>query len=140
MTKREVAVTVAWKMWGLPYLWGGDDPMAGFDCSGMSVEILKSVGELPHEGDWTANDLYLRYRDRRVDTPREGCLVFYGSASKITHVEFCLDESVSIGASGGGSSTTDLADAIRQNAYIKVRPIRRRNDIVGYADPFREAA
>jgi len=28
------------------YLWGGDDPLAGFDCSGFVIEILKSVGIL----------------------------------------------------------------------------------------------
>lgn len=134
---RRLATRVAWANYGRPYIWGGDDTMAGFDCSGLIVEVLKSVGELPHSGDWTASLLWQRYRMQRVHRPRAGCLVFYGTASKIVHVEFCLNERHCIGASGGGSSTTTLAKAIQQNAFVKVRPIRRRSDIVGYVDPFR---
>ncbi len=154
--RRDLAVQIAWEFYGLPYRWGGDDSVVGFDCSGMAVEILKSTGVLPHTGDWTANDLWLRFRGVRDSQPRTGYLVFYGTASKIIHVEFCLDGMFSIGASGGGSSlappdpTGDpiidrldrllwlLGDeAAKLNAYVKVRPIRRRTDLVGYVDPFR---
>ena len=53
---RLVAIDLAWRMYGTPYVWAGDDTMAGFDCSGMQVEILQSVGILP-AGDWTAATL-----------------------------------------------------------------------------------
>lgn len=133
-----LATTVATSYLGRPYLWGGDDPLAGFDCSGYCIEILKSVGILPRDGDWTAQGLYSYFKKFEcvVDYQDEGCLVFYGkSTDKIYHVEYCVTPTISIGASGGNDSTLTEQDAINQNAYIKMRPIRRPIAVV---DPFRK--
>lgn len=130
MTPKQVTITTALAYLGKPYLWGGDDPLAGFDCSGLIVECLKSSGRLPRNGDWTAAGLYEQFR--RVSGPMEGRLVFWGDP--INHVELCLDETFSIGASGGGSETTTRENAIRENAYIKIRPIRP--GAFGFVDPF----
>ena len=46
MVKRELALKIAESLLWTPYKWGGDDP-SGLDCSGMMVEVLKSVGALP---------------------------------------------------------------------------------------------
>lgn len=135
VSKRDLAVQIAWALYGNPYLWGGDDPMAGFDCSGFVIEILKGVGLLPHKGDWTAEDLYRMFKSREVLVPQKGCLAFWG-ATKMTHIEFCLDELFCIGAGGGGSQTNTLADAIRQNAFIKVRPNSYRGKPTHFVDPF----
>jgi NlpC/P60 family len=135
MTPKEIALKVAWSFLGEPYIWGGDDPMQGFDCSGFVIECLKSAGKLPREGDWTAMGLATMFP--HLAEPYEGCLVFYG-LPKIVHVELCLDDVFSIGASGGGSKTLTKADAIKQNAYIKVRPFRSRSGIACFADPFKE--
>ena len=135
---RAVATKIAWLFLGLPYRWGGDDPMQGFDCSGFVIELLKSVGLLPVGFDTTANGLWKMYADREIFEPYEGCLVFYGTGGYVSHVEYCLSPELSIGASGGRSSTTDLDAAVRQNAYIKVRPLGRRDDVRGFADPFKE--
>lgn len=40
-----------------PYLWGGDDPLAGFDCSGLAGEYLKSIGLIPRGQRMTAQGL-----------------------------------------------------------------------------------
>jgi len=123
---------------GIFYKWGGDDP-SGFDCSGITIEILKSVGMLPRKGDWTAHGLYSLFSDHKVASPEAGCLaVWWNSAgTKIIHVEFCIDEYRTIGASGGGSSTTTADEAIKQNAYIKVRPINYgRSGKVEFVNPF----
>lgn len=130
MTPKQVTITTALSYLGRPYVWGGDDPIDGFDCSGLVIECLKSAGALPRSGDWTAAQLYERFR--RTTEPGEGFLVFYGDP--INHVELCLDETFSIGASGGGSETTTRENAIRQNAYIKIRPIRP--GAFGFVDPF----
>lgn len=136
MSIRAIAIQVAWANYGKPYLWGGDDAVAGFDCSGFAIEILQSVGHLP-AGDWTAAGLWDHLRGLRVDYATPGCLVFWETPSgRIRHVEFCIGDGLSIGASGGGSRTRTEADAIRHNAFIKVRPIEGRGAIAGFADPF----
>jgi hypothetical protein len=141
MTPREIATRVAWHFVGKPYIWGGDDPMAGWDCSGLVVEILKSAGKLPNAGDWTAGGLSRMFPT--ASDPKEGCLVFYGTTplaqparTIVTHVEYCLDSTFAIGASAGGSKTLTVADAIAQNAFVKIRPIKKRSDVVGFVDPF----
>lgn len=138
MTLREVAEKVAWSHVNRPYRWGGDDPITGFDCSGLVVEILKSVGVLPREGDWTAAGLHNRFKDKgTVLEPDSGCLVFWGN-DRITHVEYCIGNGLTIGASGGGSATTSDSAAAAQNAYVKVRPIRKPYSYV--VDPFYEVS
>ena len=136
--KREVALKVAWSFLGTPYLWGGDDPMAGFDCSGFCIEILKSTGVLPRSGDWTAQMLWERFEAKEVTKPYTGCLVFWNNRAKdkIIHVEFAINDTLCIGASGGGSRTITVKDAIEQNAYIKVRPWKNRRFVKGFIDPF----
>jgi len=139
-----IARTVALSLLNKPYLWGGDDPMAGFDCSGFCIEILKSVGLLPRSGDWPARGLWKVFDDdehrnaRELEEMEEGCLVFWHSGvdhDRIVHIEYALNNELTIGASGGGSANTDLATAIEKNAYIKVRPVRERN-LHGLLYPF----
>lgn len=137
---RWMAREIGFQFIGLPYIWGGDDPVEGMDCSGLCVELLKSVGILPREGDWSSRGLFREFKDCETTRLLLGCLVFYSSKSRpdyITHVEFCLDDMLALGASGGGSKTVDEAAAIKHNAYTKVRPIERDRPIVGYVDPFK---
>ena len=131
--RRNLACQVAWSLLGTFYKWGGDDP-SGFDCSGLIVEILKAVGILERQRDATAEELSRMYSG--VLKPYKGCLVFYDIP--IRHVEFCLDGEFAIGASGGGSNTLTIEDAIKNNAYVKIRPIKRERIIAGYVDPFKK--
>jgi len=142
MTPRDLAVKVAWSFLGRPYIWGGDDPVAGFDCSGFVIEILKSAGVLPRKGDWTADQLYEMFKrqGKYIMKPSTGALAFwinFPNTSRIRHVEFCLSYDFSIGASGGGSKIKTELDAIRENAYIKIRPLNfNDHDLFGFVDPF----
>ena len=136
MIDYDIAEQVAFGFLGKPYYWGGDDPMQGFDCSGFVIEILKSVGKLPRSGDWTADGLWDLFPAKRA-IPTRGCLVFWkNSSGRMIHVEYCLSDELSIGASGGGSRTTTEQAAINSNAYIKVRPFRSRSNIGGFVDPW----
>lgn len=116
---------------GQPYAWGGDDPVDGYDCSGLVQEILASVGADP-AGDQTAQTLYEHFRRQgRITTPQLGALVFYGeNRNAITHVAFCLDRHRVIEAGGGGSKTKTRADAARQNAFVRIRPYDHRKDVL----------
>lgn len=134
--KRDIVLKVAWQCWGTLYRWGGDDP-SSFDCSGFVIECLKSTGALPRNGDWTAAALYHRFPIKPA-TGKAGDLVFWSNVKdgRIIHVEICLNEDLSIGASGGGSLTKTEKDAIDSNAYIKVRPMESRKNLYGFVNPY----
>lgn len=121
----------AMKFVGTPYRWGGDDPIDGFDCSGFVQELLASMGEDP-PGDQSALALYneLKKTGKRK-TMGLGAIAFYGpSPTEITHVTMMINDWQTVGANGGGSKTIDLDAAAKQNAFIKVRPLDYRKDLI----------
>lgn len=136
---KEIALAVAYKLLNTPYRWGGNDPMEGFDCSGLAIEILQSAGKFDRNKDTTAHGLSLIYPE--TDILREGVLVFYdwNKDGRFDHVEMIvtLDETgelFTIGASDGDDRTVDIKNSQMQNAYVKIRPLRQ-----GYGkavDPF----
>lgn len=133
MTQRELAVWVAKSFHGRWYLWGGDDP-AGFDCSGLVLEALQSVGAFPRKEDATADRLMrtllakggaLRPTD---GDHRPGDVCFFVNTSGLaSHVVMLVDPpQFYIGAEGGGPGTTTVEEARRRNAFIKIRPLASR--------------
>lgn len=130
---------------GLPYKWGGNDPMEGWDCSNLAAEGLRSQGLLPPKTYLNSDALYARLKTqgKAVDAPAPGVLVFFGKTPAggrldITHVAVCWDEEVMIEASDGGPGVTGPDEASRWNAFVKMRPIDRRSDRAGFMDPFKE--
>jgi cell wall-associated NlpC family hydrolase len=128
---RKLAIDYAMRFIGTWYKWGGDDP-SGFDCSGYMISILKAVGVLERKGDWRARDLFAMFDPVDQHNIKPGDLVFWrraDSTGPIIHVEMMINESLAIGASGGGSATITEADAMRHNAFIKIRPAISRPGI-----------
>jgi cell wall-associated NlpC family hydrolase len=125
---------------GLPYRYGGDDPMTGFDCSGLVVEGLQAVGVLEPKSDYTAAALWELFTvdyKKEVALPRNGALVFYrNKQGAIAHVAICKSTWLMIESGGGDSFTVDIPAAQKQNAFIRIRPISSRGNIAGYVDPF----
>ena len=121
-------IDIAKRFIGLPYIWGGDDPMRGYDCSGFVIEVLKSIGKLPVNGDWTAQSLYKLLKEDwgTSDMGKEGTIVFWASKGSIYHIEICLDDVRSIGASGGNSKNTNIEVSIQTNGYVKIRSYLER--------------
>ena len=134
---RNRAVLYLEKWIGHFYLWAGDDP-SGFDCSGLIVEVLQSVGLVRHGLDMTADTLYRKFKDRKRDQGYKGCLVFWldSARKRAVHVEMMVDEHHTVGASGGGSKTKTIADAVRDNAFVKMRPLGYRGLNYRICDPF----
>lgn len=122
-----------------PYVWGGNNPLEGLDCSGLVQQILGTVGEDP-PGDQTAQGLFDHFSEQGRASWNEcrlGSLVFFGkSASKITHVGFCLDAYRMIEAAGGDSRTRTKKDAEKQGAFVRIRLIKSRSDVVAIVRPY----
>lgn len=117
---------------GKPYIWGGDDPVIGFDCSGLVIELLQSQGILPRGYDSTAQNLYLTLRKAGNNQALDfgTCLFFGADIGRITHTGFALSPAIMLEAGGGGPGVRDFQSAAAKNAYIRVRPINWRGDLV----------
>ncbi len=134
MDTRVILYDYAMRFVGLPYRWGGDDSVDGFDCSGLVLELLKAAGAYPQSSDITADGLYKLFAGLSLPEPTFGSLAFFG-AGPVSHVGFCLNGTHMLEAGGGGSKTLTKADAAAQNAFIRVRPIKTRKDLVGFRHP-----
>jgi cell wall-associated NlpC family hydrolase len=125
-----------------PYIWGGDDPIKGFDCSGLVVECLQTCGRIEHKEDYSADGLYKKYRYNTVISIIPGCLIFWiddtFGIDKAIHVEIFENQYYLIGASGGGSKTETIEEAIKKNAYVKSRPRNYRKGDTRIIDPFQK--
>lgn len=115
------AIKYAWTMVGIPYRWGGDDPMAGYDCSGEVVEILQAAGIFQDGEDHTAESMREYFPVKQIIIP--GCLLFKMKNGVAYHVGIAVSWNTVIQAGGGGRGVVSLEDAIAADAFIKPRPV-----------------
>lgn len=110
---------------GTPYTWGGDD-FSAFDCSGLIVEVFKSIGKFYDHEDYSAETLYQKFKNNEIKQPFSGCLVFwFNKQGKAVHVAMMIDKYFLVHAAGGGSKVKTREDAIRLNAYVMMRELRK---------------
>jgi cell wall-associated NlpC family hydrolase len=115
------AVQVALAQVGTPYLWGGETPGVGFDCSGLVQHAYAAAGvPLPR----TAQTQYEAGPLLRAGTePQAGDLVFFGSGpNAITHVGIPL---------GQGR----MVDAPHSGALVRVEPLAGFGRLIGISRP-----
>jgi len=130
MYMREFIVNLALKLQGICYIWGGNNPHQGFDCSGFVIWILQVFNSLP-SGDWTAEGL--RQHFPPTTTPVPGDLMFFGTKTGATHVMMFIGNNLCVGASGGDRTCITEEIAKQKNAMVKIKRCDYRTDLIGYA-------
>jgi cell wall-associated NlpC family hydrolase len=115
------AVQVALAQVGTPYVWGGETPGLGFDCSGL-VQHAYAAGGIPlprtAQAQHDADPLL-----PAGSTPQPGDLVFFGAnPDRITHVGIAL---------GQGR----MVDAPHTGALVRVEPIAGFGPLRGISRP-----
>lgn len=129
-------IAYAFSLIGIPYKWGGSNPISGFDCSGFVQEVLASCGMAP-KGDQNAQGIYDHFEPISIrGLMGPGALLFYGaSPDHIEHIALGVNLSQAIGANGGRSTTINSHEADIANAFIKLRPYDYRKDLVAILMP-----
>lgn len=131
----EETIDYAMRHLGVPYHWGGNNRLVGFDCSGFVCEVLKSVGLLQIRDDLSSQQLYEKFLTGSP-IPSRGSLAFFGKGLlEISHVALVLDSRRMIECAGGDHTTLLLADAQAKGALVRVRPVLSRGDFLGCRRP-----
>jgi cell wall-associated NlpC family hydrolase len=73
------AVRIALQYLGVPYRWGGADPVGGFDCSGLAMYAYAQLGI--HLTHYTGSQFYEGTRVQPAEL-RPGDLVFFEPSSR----------------------------------------------------------
>lgn len=130
MDTRETFLSAIKSQVGRPYIWGGQAPATGFDCSGLVIWAMREAGR--KISDLSAAGLYDEYHRNKIlpAAIRPGCLAFYGTEN-ISHVMIVVDvwnalykgwpAFIVCGARGGGSATKSLDDAAIDQAFVDVQ-------------------
>lgn len=114
-----LAIETAKDMLGIPYLYGGETPSTGFDCSGLVQFSYQRAGiTLPR----TAFEQFKSTRPVRVDLIQPGDLLFFRvERDTISHVAIYLGRNEFIHAPSTGKL---VSIAKLSNPYWKKRFVR----------------
>jgi cell wall-associated NlpC family hydrolase len=99
---RRELVRTAERFVGVPYKWGGDSTVAGFDCSGLTMAVYQINGlNLPR----TSGDQWAAGRPVDANDLAEGDLVFFATrgGGKVSHVGVYIGGDRFLHAPGQGS-------------------------------------
>lgn len=121
---------------GVPYIYGGNNCLTGFDCSGYMSEVLRKPGLVRNHEDISVQGIYERVAKEGTSIttgPMKfpgGTLLFYGeSLTNLEHVALVVDW-YSIIECGGGNEKTDSIDKAKAlGACVRERGILLRSDI-----------
>ena len=92
---------VAMGMVGTRYLYGGTDPLQGFDCSGL---VYYSYGQAGYQVPRTSRELFRAARKISVGEADPGDLMFFQDQSKLSHVGIYLGDGRFVHAPANGQN------------------------------------
>jgi murein DD-endopeptidase len=90
---------VAMGMVGTRYLYGGSDPLEGFDCSGL---VHYSYGQAGYRVPRTSQELFRAARKISVGDADPGDLMFFQDQAKLSHVGIYLGDGLFVHAPSSG--------------------------------------
>jgi cell wall-associated NlpC family hydrolase len=102
MTANEL-VENAKELLGVKYVWGGNTPQSGIDCSGLLYYIQKKAGS--EVGDLTASGYSKLGKKIPIGEQKVGDFLFFGSP--VTHCAIFIGNGYMIESRGGRKNTAD---------------------------------
>lgn len=124
-------VDYAEKFYGVPYVWGGSNPMSGMDCSGFVQWVLRSIGFEPKTrlNAQAIHDHFSAIAPSRP--PQPGDLVFFGLSTKaITHIGIYKNRFQFIESGGGDHTCVNPIAARARGACVRLTHFNHRKDLV----------
>jgi len=110
---------VAMGMVGTRYLYGGTDPLKGFDCSGLVYYAYEQAGyRVPR----TSQELFRAARKISVNDADPGDLMFFQDQTKLSHVGIYLGDGLFVHAPASGQNVAvgSLDSAYYQQHLVAV--------------------
>lgn len=102
MTANEL-VAYATNLIGTPYVWGGNTPAQGLDCSGLLYYIQKKAGS--EVEDMTASGYSMIGKKIDIEQKKPGDFLFFGRP--VTHCAIYVGNEYMIESRGGRKNTAD---------------------------------
>lgn len=138
MSRQAAFVETVLEQMGIPYIWGGKSPTAGFDCSGLVTFAWLMAGGPDWRPTHNTDRLWNELEPCRF--PSCGDLAFFGGArpDDVNHVMVVVpldgnNPDLLVGACGGDHTTVNLREAHRRRARVQVRRgVDYRPDFRGY--------
>lgn len=128
--KADQVIEIAKKYLGVPYVFGGEDPKTGLDCSAFTRLVFKEVGiNLPR----TAAEQIKVGKPVEKAELRKGDLVFlkgtYGGDNHISHVMIYMGDGKLIEEGGKNVHISDLNGPYNLNHYAGATRVLGENDL-----------
>lgn len=119
MTANEL-VAYATNLIGTPYVWGGNTPAQGLDCSGLLYYIQKKAGS--DVRDMTASGYSKLGKKIEIGQKKPGDFIFFGRP--VTHCAIYVGNGYMIESRGGRKNTAE-----NPGMGVVKSPVSRRSDL-----------
>lgn len=119
MTANEL-VAYATNLIGTPYVWGGNTPAQGLDCSGLLYYIQKKAGS--EVEDMTASGYSTIGKKIEIGQKKPGDFLFFGRP--VTHCAIYVGNGYMIESRGGRKNTAE-----NPGMGVVKSPVSRRSDL-----------
>lgn len=120
MTANELVV-YAHNLIGTPYVWGGNTPEQGLDCSGLLYQVQRMAGS--SVGRYNAATYANMGMKIPVGQQKPGDFLFFGSP--VSHCAIYIGYGKMIESRGGRKNTAD-----NPGTGVVISPVTRRHDLV----------